>query len=49
MHDIQTSRFLSEFAEQLHGLPFAEEQRREESDVRDQKADVSVVLTVNSG
>lgn len=32
--DIQTSGFLAEFAEQLHGLSFTEEQRGEESKVR---------------
>lgn len=30
MHEGQTSGFLSEFAEQLHGLSFTEEQRGEE-------------------
>lgn len=34
MRDIQTFGFLSEFAEQLHGLSFTEEQRGEESKVR---------------
>lgn len=43
MHGIQTSGFLSEFAEQLHGLPFTEEQRGEESKVRDHIAVVFFV------
>lgn len=48
-HDIQTSGFLSEFAKQLHGLSFTEEQRGEESKVQDHKAVVFVVLKVKFG
>lgn len=44
MHAIQTSGFLSEFAEQLQGLSFTEEQRGEESKVRHHKAVVFLLF-----
>lgn len=45
MCDIQTSGFLPEFAEHLHGLSFTEEHSREERVVRDHKAYAVVVLS----
>lgn len=38
MRDIQTSGFLSEFAEHLHGLSFPEDQRKEKKNAQDHKA-----------
>lgn len=49
MHDIQTSGLLSEFAEQLHGLSFTEEQRKEESKFQDHKEVVFEVVRVTFG
>lgn len=48
---IQTSVFLSEFAEQLHGFSFTEDQRGEESRAQNQKAVdvVSTIFTVEFG
>lgn len=46
---IQTSGFLSEFAEQLHGFWFTEDQRGEESSVQGYKAVVYVGFTVKFG
>lgn len=45
MNDMQTSGFLSQFAEQLHGLSFTEEQRGEERKVQDHKDVVVFVIS----